>query len=219
MEKTVMSPILIAAPARSGTVMMANLLHAHGAWIGPANTSKVSHVKGNVGAENTAIKNLMKSYIKDLGHTDKESALSLDASSAIDVECFRANLEADVPEDRPWLIKTSLTLDLCDVLMAAYPNARWVLLYRDIEDILESVANHPKMRRRKWDTRKLVKALRARQEHVFLKANYANKVHSGHVINSHIAARAAVEWCGFDFIHEKYTQVVKRDEWKKWAKK
>lgn len=217
-EKTIdQAPVFIAAPARSGTVMMANLLHGHGIWIGDAGISKTSHVDGNVGAENLEIKKFLRSLTRELLFKNKERVLPASKQALIDRNVFKDKLEAFVPTGKPWLIKTSLTLDFNEVLMDVYPNARWVLMRRDKKDIMASVNNHPVMRKRRWSTSKLIDASFARQDEIFKKAGYVLKIDPDNVVHSAMAARNAVEFCGRDFSHDVFNAVVKPGEWKSWA--
>ena len=53
-------PILIAAPPRSGTTMLAGLLYYHGMWVGRSRTTMYPGTNSEFGSENIDIKNIMK---------------------------------------------------------------------------------------------------------------------------------------------------------------
>ena len=53
-------PILIAGCPRSGTTMLAGLLHYHGVWVGRSRTTMYPGSNSNFGSENLDIKEIMK---------------------------------------------------------------------------------------------------------------------------------------------------------------
>ena len=48
-------PVIIASPPRSGTTMLAGLLHHHGLWIGNARVTHFKQTNSDLGTENIEI--------------------------------------------------------------------------------------------------------------------------------------------------------------------
>ncbi|KKM07613.1 hypothetical protein LCGC14_1732140 [marine sediment metagenome] len=136
-------PILIAAPPRSGTTMLAGLLHKHGVWVGNARTTMYPRTNSNFGAENIDIKNIMKREAGRVGYKNWETPFPdprLDSA-------IKSEIEAFVPDDIPWLVKISWCLTFWKFWVGTYPKARWIFLTRDTLKIVDSMNRHPGMRR------------------------------------------------------------------------
>lgn len=121
------TPILIASPKRSGTTLIAWLLHLHGVWIGKAGVTKAPETNPQVGTENTAVKD----YLKLVSGVPSD---------------FREQIESRVKSDRPWLVKTPQNLYKREAWLTHYPEARWVLPKRKIGDVVDSFMRHPGMK-------------------------------------------------------------------------
>lgn len=118
--------ILVAAPTRCGTTMITWLLHLHGAWIGEANITKAPETNPPVGTENFYV----KQYLRSCGpfpHDFKEKFLQIAGGN------------------EPWVIKTPLLLEKQELFIHNFPDARWILPTRPIEDIVASKMRHPGM--------------------------------------------------------------------------
>lgn len=190
------SPILIASPTRSGTTMIAWLLHLHGVWIGKAGVTKAPETNPQVGTENTAI----KEYLKGV-------------SGAPD--SFRERMEALTPPDGPWLVKTAQNLLKMDAWLHHYPEARWVLPNRPTEDIVESAMRHPGMckqgRKRRRETVELHKRL---QRRVSRKAKHHHWVDVDAMARgSESEGHALLEFCGLTFDAQIFNEWVQPERW------
>ena len=119
-------PILIASPTRCGTTMLAWLLHLHGVWIGKSGVTKAPETNPQVGTENTELKNYLKHGVA--------GDIPLD---------FRKQIARRVETTGPWLLKTAGNLLQQDAWLQHFPDARWVLPFRDFDDIIESAMRHP----------------------------------------------------------------------------
>ena len=122
------NPILIASPTRSGTTMLAWLLHLHGVWIGNAGVTKSPETNPQVGTENISL----KKYLKSINGVP---------------ENFKEQIEKRVETNGPWLLKTAGNLMKQDIWLKYYPDAIWLLPWRSIDKIVESAMRHPGMRR------------------------------------------------------------------------
>lgn len=211
-------PILIAGPARSGTSMIANLFYRHGVWIGEAGKSKAVPIEENVGTENILIKNLLRELLRKLEHRDKEILLPSIYTDKVDSKKLKDRIEKIVPERGRWLIKTSLLLHFSDVFRKIYPEAYWVLPRRNEEDILAGVRNHPVMRKRQWDTGKLVGISHNRQSMIAGVLGIRTiMVSPDRIIQEPKAASKLVQFCGLSFDKVAYERAISRKRWRRWA--
>jgi hypothetical protein len=138
-------PILIAAPPRSGTTLLAGLFHYHGVWVGRARTTQFPGTNSDFGSENLDIKNIMKREAERVKYVNWEIPFPDPRLDRI----IKSEIEEFVPEDTPWLVKTSWCLLFWKFWRGAYPNARWVFPTRDTLKIVDSMNRHPGMRKRR----------------------------------------------------------------------
>jgi len=158
-------PILIAGAPRSGTTMLAGLLHHHGVWVGRARTTRYPDTNVQFGSENQDIKNVMKNIAHHIHYDNWDTPLPDYNCTACDYTQKR--IERYVPDDVRWLVKTSWVLIFCDLWMEMYPDALWVFPTRAPQKILESMNRHPGMRRRPDKQKKrFINALQQRQSDI-----------------------------------------------------
>jgi hypothetical protein len=151
-------PILIAAPPRSGTTVLAAVLNAHGVWVGRSRTTRYPGTNMNFGAENIDIKNIMKREARGYSNWD------IPLPDPRLKEETKAEVEELVPDNTPWLVKTSWTLTFWKGWKDWYPNARWLFPVRDIEKIVDSMNRHPGMAKHKDEEKyHFVQALQRRR--------------------------------------------------------
>lgn len=136
-------PILIAAPPRSGTTMLAGLLHYHGVWVGRSRTTMYPGTNSDFGSENIDIKNIFKARAAKSGYKNWETPFPDFGKTAVQ----KSSIEKFVPEDTPWLVKTSWCLIFWEFWITAYPKARWIFPTRDTLKIVDSMNRHPGMRK------------------------------------------------------------------------
>lgn len=136
-------PILIAAPPRSGTTMLAGLIYYHGVWIGRSRTTMYPGTNSNFGSENLDIKHIFKQIAKEIGYQNWDVPFPVvDLSKDV-----KDRIEHFVPENTPWLVKTSWVLVFWQFWHKAYPKARWLFPLRKTKKIVNSMNRHPGMRR------------------------------------------------------------------------
>jgi len=136
-------PILIATPPRSGTTMVAGLLHLHGVWVGRARTTRYPGTNSDFGSENIDIKNIFKKKASEVGYQNWNTPFP-DFGVCSEL---KDKIERFVPNDTPWLVKTSWCLIFWKFWVISYPDARWLFLTRDTLKILDSMNRHPGMRK------------------------------------------------------------------------
>lgn len=147
------SPIIVTGCARSGTSLVAGILHHCGAWIGKCTGPTRHNKKGQF--ENEEIRDqLTKPFLKsigadpmgqdplpDLGCRMLQHRWSSDVSYAI--------LNQGYGRDRPWMFKGAKACLIWPVWHMAFPKARWVLVRRADERIVDSCMRTSFMRKRR----------------------------------------------------------------------
>jgi len=137
-------PILIAAPPRCGTTMLAGLLHYHGVWVGRSRTTMYPGTNSNFGSENTDIKRIMKHMASNAGYRNWK--LPFPDPMGKNQEKIKRQIISFVPEGTSWLVKTSWCLIYWKFWRKAFPKARWVFPVRDPSKIVDSMNRHPGMK-------------------------------------------------------------------------
>lgn len=137
-------PILIAAPPRSGTTMIAGLLGKHGVWIGRGRTTKFPGTNPKFVSENQDIKKVFKRVAAQWKYENWNTPFpDFGRMTALVPE-----IEKFVPDNTPWLVKTSWNLIFWKFWFYNYPEARWVFPRRDTLKIVDSMNRHPAMQLR-----------------------------------------------------------------------
>ena len=142
-------PILIAAPPRSGTTLLSAILNAHGVWVGRGRTTQYPGTNMNFASENQDIKKIFKEVAEGRGYKNWNTPFP-DFSP---YPRLKDRIEEFVPEDTPWLVKTSWNLIFWKFWVNEYPEARWLFPQRDAGKILDSMERHPGMRRHPYKQR------------------------------------------------------------------
>jgi len=190
-------PILIASPTRSGTTMVAWLLHLHGAWIGEAKVTKAKGSNPAVGTENVAI----KTYLRSVSGVPDD---------------FRKRILSLVDNDGPWLVKTAQNLLKMDAWLKHFPEARWVLTNRSTEDIIASTMRHPGMTDDPDRRRKIVEQHKHLQQRVAYRANHVHWVDVDALASAdESVGRALIEFCGLGFDPNKFHNWIQPGRWHK----
>lgn len=148
------SPILITGAARSGTSMVAGCVNRCGAWGGDMAGPTPSNRRGMY--ENTAIRNeLVKPYLKEIGCDPMGQDPLPRISDIIPVpDLLAANWRKAVIDiitaqgyiKGPWFYKGAKMCLIWPVWRAAFPDAKWIIVRRDPEGIVQSCIKAPFMR-------------------------------------------------------------------------
>lgn len=188
-------PILIAAPGRSGTTMLAWLLHLHGVWIGEARVN--SHVGENpqVGTENDVI----KKYLNKEEHEHNPAKL-------------RNYVLSIAPKKARWLVKTPAVLKDWKLWNCAFPKALWLVPDRPAEDILDSLKRIERLKGKDLNAR--VYPYKEKQVEVIDNCEHVFHFHPKDLIehNIHMASKL-MEFCGLELNERVFRNWVKRDLW------
>lgn len=146
------APILVTGCARSGTSLVAGVLHLGGAWVGNYVGAHPLNPKGFF--ENRFIREqIVKPYLRDLGVDPLCQRDLPDAESLTPVPGWRDRVVEAIRsqnyEDGPWLYKGAKMCLMWPVWHAAFPDAQWVIVRRKTDDIIESCIRCSFMRGRK----------------------------------------------------------------------
>lgn len=158
-------PILIAGPPRSGTTMIAGLLHYHGVWVG---NTRVTRYPGtnppDFGSENIDIKQLMKQEASNQNYSNWNCPFPVRPDC--DFTELKTKIQKYVPENVKWMVKTSWLLIYYEFWKWAYPKALWIFTKRNTLAIFDSMNRHPGMAKNHSDKDKLkfIDALKIRQQ-------------------------------------------------------
>jgi hypothetical protein len=139
-------PILITGAARSGTSLIAGVIHTCGAWCGVVRGPRKSNPKGMF--ENIEIINeLIKPVLRRIG-ADPMGQKPLPVTSQFHgldegfFEIWRNRtleiIKSQGYEDGPWFIKEPKMTLTWYIWHKAFPNATWIIVRRNPEDIVTS---------------------------------------------------------------------------------
>lgn len=149
------SPILITGCARSGTSIVAGTIQNCGAWGGQTTGPTPHNRKGQF--ENSQIREkILKRYFRQIGadplgqkplppidNLPMEKDLRKRILSVIKAQGY------DPKALQPWYYKGAKMCLIWPVFAAAFPLARWVIVRRDKEEIVQSCMRTRFMRKRK----------------------------------------------------------------------
>lgn len=136
-----LDPILVAAPPRSGTSMVAGLLHQHGVQVGSYNKTK-GNPKGAF--EELSIKKFIKHTLKQNGYDIRPTNIM--PSKFKDDLSFRSNILniAGNPKGL-WLFKESRILMTWPLWAKHFPDSLYVLVHRNSKDTINSMKRRLKV--------------------------------------------------------------------------
>lgn len=212
-------PIIVAAPARSGTTMIAGLLVKHGVWIGNAKVTKHPQTNVSFGTENIELKNVMKSIAKEIGYRNRQTPLPRVDEVKEKAARLRKEAERIVPKDTTWLVKTSWTLILSEIWQEAFPDARWVFVEREPRMIMNSMKRHPQMSRHVRNRRQIsrfIQLLHLRQARIAttLNNNQYLFVHAGLVVAKDIeVCERLLAFCGLKLNEKVLDNWIEPERW------
>ncbi len=130
--------IFVTGAPRSGTSLTAGLLHAAGAWVGEHPGPGPSNPRGFF--ENTAIRQtVLKPMLESVGG-DRLGVRRL-PDRMPDADGLRGRVEGIVANQggrEPWLYKDAKLALVWRTWAEAFPEARWVVVRRNADDIVAS---------------------------------------------------------------------------------
>lgn len=142
------SPILITGAARSGTSMTAGIIHKCGAWGGVLSPPNQNNKRGMF--ENMQIRQCVKSYLKSLGVDQMGQKPLPDLSDSLVyqklvddglynwVSKIRYIINREGYVNGTWFYKGAKMCLMWPLWYFAFPKARWIIVRRNVEDIIYS---------------------------------------------------------------------------------
>lgn len=134
------SPTLITGCARSGTSLVAGVIHICGSFAGQTGPGNKYNEKGLF--ENMKIRTIDKDYLKSIGMDPKGQNPLPDTSKLTIPTDWKNRIEksiiSDGYQDGPWFYKGARNCLTWPVWHYAFPNAKWVIVRRRSADIAES---------------------------------------------------------------------------------
>ena len=134
-------PIFIASPPRSGSSLTGLLLHSFGLWSGDTKEANEFNPKGFY--ENLEISQLLIDYLRE---NDTENLgkryqpLILDKTdSSIREKIFDIVRSQGLKEDQPWFYKDPKIAICRNLLVDAFPNAKWIWVNRSQDRTIRSL--------------------------------------------------------------------------------
>lgn len=134
-------PILVTGVARSGTSMVAGVVHMCGAFGGQMSGPNHNNRKGMF--ENAKIRNeIVKPFLREIGVDPKGQYPLPDITNIIIPRDWRRTIErvmiAHGYKDGPWMYKGPKMSIMWPIWHYAFPNAKWIIVRRRTGDIVES---------------------------------------------------------------------------------
>ena len=159
------APIFITGAGRSGTSMIAGLFNKAGMWVGECVNASPDNPKGffeNKRLRDGLIKPILSTHGFDRMGRDPVPEKSLDFDSTDLVGLVKEHLDSDgYMYQMPWGFKDGKLLLMWEAFHKRFPAARWILVRRNKDDIVQSCMNtdfmnsgaHGKVTRNKefWD--------------------------------------------------------------------
>ena len=146
MSTSFSDPIIVTGPPRSGTSLTSGILHECGAWVGDCFPGTSSNPKGFF--ENKVIREqIIKPMLSQRG-IDPLGQFPLDGEYKPAPELRRrvfSAIDAQGYIGGPWLMKGIKVALMWREWAEAFPDARWIIVRRDIESAAESCRRAPFM--------------------------------------------------------------------------
>lgn len=214
----------IAAPPRSGTSMIANLLYQHGVWIGRTIAGDEHNKHGYF--ENMNMVNITKQIMKKNGHrarADAELFVTWENVDSFRPLRLRERVLDIVRGQKQWLYKDAKLLHLYPLFARAFPKAVWILPIRDSDKILDSISRHKIWRNREakyegtreefWQSlRDMISKQKARQGEIMVKSPHIS-VSPDYLIQDKNYAEQFIGWCGLNYDRTAYDKVIDKQMW------
>lgn len=136
------NPIMITGCARSGTSMIAGIIHKCGAWKGITRGANKHNPKGMF-ENKELVTSLVKPYLRELGF-DKNGQYPLPKKDDIRIPADYKEKVLGVIKgqgwspDQPWMWKCVKMTLMWQVWQYAFPNTKWIIVRRKSSDIVNS---------------------------------------------------------------------------------
>lgn len=212
-------PVIITGCARSGTSLVAGIAHACGAWMGKVTGPTRWNKKGQF--ENEAIRDrLTKPYLQSINCDPMGQDVLPDHHINLSEPNWRRRVinvihsegytGADV-----WAFKGAKACMIWPVWHKAFPEARWVIVRRDDDKIIDSCMRTSFMRKRKtresWQ--EWVDQHKAYFQQLYSSVPYVYEVWSKDLVEDPLRAKPLVEAVGLHWDHDEVMSFVSKELW------
>lgn len=206
-------PILITGCARSGTSLTANIIHHAGAKGGEQYLNGTIENPTGFYENNEIDIRIDKKILRDNGFDIRGQKKLPDHNlQGYDVreKVFRMMKEQGVGVDDNWYFKDAKALLIQQTFLMSFPEAKWILVRRDIDDIIDSCMRANFMSDRNtvgewydWVIHyfKLMDKLKERTEN-WLDVHYENLMNENYE-----EIKGVIEWLGLEY-NEKYIDKI-----------
>lgn len=218
--KSKSQPIILTGCARSGTSMMAGCVHLSGAFGGVMSGPTRYNAKGYF--ENVYIKEtLEKGYLRE-HNLDPLGQLELPVTKKLKIPFdWRAKVNnhmiGEGYKSGPWFYKGAKACLIWPVWHYAYPNAKWVIVRREKQDIVKSCLDTAFMHKRttkeswgEWVDFHIEKFNEMINEGLNIKTIWPEKMVKG----DYQQLYELIEWLGLKWDLQKMTEFVEPKLWK-----
>lgn len=214
-------PVLVTGIPRSGTSLVAGSLHACGAWIGQTQQGNKSNPEGyfeNVAIREQVLKPLLVQAGADPLGVRKLPLLSgLPIQPLLGGQVLQLLLNQGYDGDAPWLCKEPKLTLLWPAWRLAFPQARWVIVRRRPEDIIESCLRTDFMNQHSRDPefwKDWVQAYERRLDILKASGVWWREVEAVQLVSEGAAAlRALVDDLGLVWNEAKVGELIKPRHW------
>lgn len=213
-------PILITGCARSGTSLVAGIIHKHGAFGGEMRGPTQYNARGMF--ENSQIVNFVKNVMGGTLEVDPLGQYPLaDPENLPELlgfgEAIIELLKQDGYIDGPWFYKGAKIPMLWPLWDKAFPNAKWLVVRRPTEAIVKSCKKAPFMRKVpadlgwEWWVEQHLEVFPSMKQHL---GNRYREVWSADIIEGRLfELQSAIEWLGFSFDRDIVEEFVDPNLW------
>jgi hypothetical protein len=211
---------LIAAPPRSGTSMIAALLEAHGVWVGECGEPDEYNEMGYY--ENRHIVDIVKQVLKTNNIPARADGVFsvINKNMVSKYDGLREEILQAIGNEDLWLFKDTKLLLITEIMMKAFPEATWILPYRDKTKVRESILRHKVWERRLKNesdpvdyVRRMVYHLNIIQDYIPQQTNNYIWIRSQDLIDSEKKAKKFIEKCGLAFNPDMYKMTINPKLW------
>jgi len=212
-------PVIVTGCARSGTSLIAGIFHACGAWMGKVTGPTRWNKKGQF--ENEAIRDcLTKPYLKSLG-CDPMGQDPLPGAYAVLVEPnWRSRVIKTIKSEGYngagiWAFKGAKACLMWPVWYSAFPEARWVIVRRDDEKIIDSCMKTSFMKKRntRESWQEWIDHHKICFQQLYESDAYVYEVWSKDLVEDPIRAKPLVEIVGLHWDYDAVREFVSQELW------
>lgn len=195
--------IFVTGCARSGTTLITRMLEACGANLGDV---------GGLAEHMPFKRKVLKPYLKRIGADQTGQNPLPNTSDLPEYPTLKADTDAVIGDAH--VIKDVKTALIWPLLHEAYPDAKWLIVYRDPNKIAESCLRTHFMDKYEAKEEWVVwaKNYHARCDDLAQVAN-AHCVRTADVIEDVEVLRPSVEWMGFEFDADAVKACIDKDRW------